>query len=367
MRLLEEFRDPEAAQGLLKSIKNLAQELPTVRLMEVCGTHTVSIFRHGIRGLLPENIRLVSGPGCPVCVTPRAFVDQAICLAQEPDVILVSFGDMIRVPGSSSNLGLERAKGRDVRVSYSPLDALQTARENPGRRVVFLGVGFETTAPAVAATLLRAREEGIGNFWVFGAHKRVVQAMEAVLKAGEVSLDGFMCPPHVSAVIGSHPYRILAESWHMPCVITGFEPLDILQGICMLLGQILRNEHRVELQYRRGVPAQGNTVALKIMEEVFQVEDSLWRGLGIIPKSGLEIRESFSAWDARSCFELEPLEAGDPPGCCCGEVLRGIAEPWDCKLFGVFCTPQKPLGPCMVSGEGACAAYFKYGEQGTRV
>lgn len=362
MKLLEGFRDPQTAEGLLRAIGDLAQDLPRVRLMEVCGTHTVSIFRHGIRGLLPENVRLLSGPGCPVCVTPRAFLDQAVCLAQQPDVILVSFGDMMRVPGSRSSLEEERAQGRDVRVAYSPLEALQTAKSNPRRRVVFLGVGFETTAPAVAATLIKAREEGIKNFWVLGAHKRVVPAMEAILRSEEVSLEGFICPPHVSAVIGSQPYGLLAECWRMPCVITGFEPLDILHGIYMLLSQILRKEHKVEVQYRRGVPPQGNPVALRIMEEVFQVEDSLWRGLGNIPESGLGIKESFSAWDARICFDLQPEDVGDPPECRCGEVLRGVVEPGDCKMFGNLCTPQRPLGPCMVSGEGACAAHFKYGQ-----
>jgi len=362
MKFLEEFRDQETAHGLLRSIGHLARDLPRVRFMEVCGTHTVSIFRHGIRDLLPENVKLISGPGCPVCVTPRTFLDQAVHLSQKPHVSLASFGDMMRVPGSQSSLEAERAKGRDVRVVYSPLDALQTARENPGRDVIFLGVGFETTAPAVAATLLRAKAEGIKNFWVLGAHKRVVPAMEAILQAEEVSLEGFICPPHVSAVIGSQPYQILAESWGMPCVITGFEPLDILQGIYMLLSQVIKKEHKVEVQYRRGVPPQGNPAALRIMGEVFQVEDSLWRGLGNIPKSGLGIKESFAAWDARIGFGLEPEDAGDPPGCSCGEVLRGLMEPANCKMFGTLCTPQKPLGPCMVSGEGACAAHFKYAQ-----
>lgn len=360
MKFLEEFRDPQTAEGLLRGIRHLARDLPRVRFMEVCGTHTVSIFRNGIRDLLPENVKLVSGPGCPVCVTPTAFLDQAVRLAQKPDVSVVSFGDMIRVPGSQSSLELERAKGRDVRVVYSPLDALQTARENPGRDVIFLGVGFETTAPAVAATLLRAKAEGLRNFWVLGAHKRVVPAMEAILQTEEVSLQGFICPPHVSAVIGSQPYRILAESRQMPCVITGFEPLDILQGIYMLLSQVLKKEHKVEVQYRRGVPPQGNPAALRVMEEVFQVEDSLWRGLGKIPNSGLGIRECFAPWDASIGFELEPQDVEDSPGCSCGEVLRGLMEPGSCKMFGTLCTPQKPLGPCMVSSEGACAAHFKY-------
>lgn len=366
MKFLEEFRDPAIAAGLLRNIRDLARELPLVRLMEVCGTHTVSIFRHGIRGLLPENIRLVSGPGCPVCVTPRAFLDQAVQLARKPDVTLVSFGDMIRVPGSESSLEAERAKGRDVRVVYSPLDALQIARESPNLNVVFLGVGFETTVPAVAATVLRAKAERINNFWVLGAHKRVVPAMKAILQAEEVSLDGFICPPHVSAVTGSLPYQVLAESWRMPCVITGFEPLDLLQGIYMLLIQLLEKEHKVEVQYRRGVPVQGNPAALRVMEQVFQVEDSFWRGLGNIPKGGLEMREAFSDWNARNRFGLKPEEVGDPPGCNCGEVLRGLLEPPDCKMFGASCTPQKPLGPCMVSGEGACAAYFKYGQANLR-
>jgi len=361
VRFLEEFRDPELARGLLEGIRGLARDMGQVRLMEVCGTHTVSIFRHGIRGLLPENVRLLSGPGCPVCVTPRGFLDQAINLAQHPQVTLVSFGDMMRVPGSRSSLERERADGKDIRVAYSPLDALQVARQNPGRLVVFLGVGFETTAPAVAATLLRARAEAIRNFSVLGAHKRVVPAMEAILGGEELCLDGFICPPHVSAIIGSSPYRVLAGAWKVPCVITGFEPLDILQGIHMLLRQILKGEHKVEVQYRRAVPPEGNPSALRIMGEVFQVEDSLWRGLGNIPGSGLEIRERLSCWDARRVFQMELAPLEDPPGCCCGEVLRGVMEPSGCKMFGTSCTPQKPLGPCMVSSEGACAAHFKYG------
>ncbi|MEJ5378159.1 MAG: hydrogenase formation protein HypD [bacterium] len=361
MRFLEEFRDPETARGLLDSIRVMARGLPQVRLMEVCGTHTVSIFRYGIRDLLPENIRLISGPGCPVCVTPSVFLDQAICIAREPDVTLVSFGDMMRIPGSESSLEMERARGRDVRVVYSPLDALQIARENPSRLVVFLGVGFETTAPAVGVTLLRAKAEGIGNFLVLGAHKRIVPAMEALLKTEGFSLDGFICPPHVSAVIGSRPYQVLAESWNMPCVVTGFEPLDILQGIHMLLEQILAGEHKVQVQYRRAVPNGGNPAAMRVMEEVFQVKESLWRGLGKIAKSGLEIHEGFSHFDAMVRFQPQITEALDPPGCQCGDVLRGVLEPWNCKMFGTLCTPQRPLGPCMVSGEGTCAAHFKYG------
>lgn len=364
MRFVEEFRDPQLASGLIREIHRLASSLGEVRLMEVCGTHTVSIFKHGIRDLLPRNIRLLSGPGCPVCVTPTGYLDQAQALAREPGITMLTFGDMMRVPGSASSLEIESARGGDIRVVYSPLDALAVAKANGEREAVFLAVGFETTAPLVAATVLRAVAEGVRNFSVLAAHKRVLPAMEALLAGEDMRLDGFICPPHVSAVIGSQPYETVSETWGIPCVIAGFEPLDILQGIQMLLAQILKGEHRVEVQYRRVVRREGNLTALRVMEQVLEIRDSVWRGLGVIPSSGLYLREELSQWDASHRFQLSPSPGADPPGCQCGRVLSGVIEPFQCGLFGSVCNPWKPVGPCMVSTEGTCAAHFKYGSYG---
>ena len=365
MRFVDEFRDPRLAKALVEEIHREAQGLETVTLMEVCGTHTMSIFRHGIRGMLPPNVRLLSGPGCPVCVTPNAFLDRAIAYGRQPGVILATFGDMMRVPGSTSSLERERAGGQDIRVVYSPLDALKVAAGNPRHTVVFLGVGFETTAPTVAASMLEARRKGLTNYTVLAAHKRVPPAMETVAKAREVGLAGFICPPHVSAIIGTRPYETLATHHGLSCVVTGFEPLDILQGLLMLMRQIRRGEHRVEIQYRRVVGRNGNPAAIALMESVFETEDSLWRGIGPIPESGLRIREPFADLDIARRMTVEVESSREEKGCCCGDVLRGVRLPPQCGLFGRRCTPEHPVGACMVSGEGTCAAYYKYGAEGS--
>jgi hydrogenase expression/formation protein HypD len=361
MKYVDEFRDSRLAASLVEEIRREARDLDRVTLMEVCGTHTMSIFRHGIRGLLPPNVRLLSGPGCPVCVTPNEFLDRAVAYARQPGVIVTTFGDMMRVPGSSSSLERERAEGRDVRVVYSPLDALDVAARNPRSMVVFLGVGFETTAPTIAATVMDARGKGLENYAVLCAHKRVVPAMEAVVSSPELDLDGFICPPHVSAIIGSRPYEPLARKHGIPCVVTGFEPLDILQGILMLLRQVRGAEQRVEIQYRRVVTREGNPEAMALMDAVFETHESVWRGIGAIPESGLRMRGSFAAWDIERRMTVEVEPSREDRGCRCGDVLRGILAPPQCALFGKRCVPERPVGACMVSSEGTCAAYYKYG------
>ncbi len=361
MKYIDEFRDPRLAGPLLEEIRREVATLGDVTLMEVCGTHTVSIFRHGIRGLLPSNIRLLSGPGCPVCVTPNHYLDKAMACGRMPGVILATFGDMMRVPGSSSTLEREKAAGQDVRVVYSAMDALEIAVRNRAATVVFLGVGFETTAPTIAVSMMEARRRGITNFTVLSGHKLVPPAMEALVSGAGPSLDGFICPPHVSAVIGTMPYEPLASDHHIPCVVTGFEPLDILEGILMLVRQIRRGQHRVEIQYRRVVTPDGNRAAMTILEEVFEPQDDLWRGIGTIPGSGLRIREPYAELDAGRRMEMAVEPPKEERGCRCGEVLRGLLAPPECSLFGVRCAPEHPVGACMVSSEGTCAAYYKYG------
>jgi hydrogenase expression/formation protein HypD len=328
--------------------------------MEICGTHTMAIFRHGVRSLLPETVDLVSGPGCPVCVTAIEEVDRSVKLARLPETIVTTFGDMLRVPGSASSLDAENARGADVRMVYSTLDALLIAGQNPGKNVVFLGVGFETTAPTIAAAIKTARERDLSNFFVLSAHKLLPPAMKALLSSGDLGVDGFICPGHVTTIIGSSAYEDVVSHYHVPCVVVGFEPVDILQGILMLTEQIEGGRAEVEIQYTRVVSPAGNQGALKVMGEVFEPCDSPWRGLGMIPESGLAIREYFSAHDAMARFDLEVPSAKEPPGCLCADVLRGMAKPVDCKMFRKTCTPRNPIGPCMVSSEGTCAAYFRY-------
>lgn len=332
----------------------------SVRLMEICGTHTVAIFRSGLRQLLPANIQLISGPGCPVCVTANEDIDRAVWLAQQSGVIITTFGDLLRVPGSSSSLHEERSKGADVRIVYATFDALQIARENPDQQVVFLGIGFETTAPTVAAAVHKAAEEGLQNFSVFSAHKLLPPAMKALLEAEDLSLDGFICPGHVSTVIGAHAYQEVATKYHMPCVITGFEPLDLLQGITMLVDQIAQDQAEVAVQYKRAVSLEGNLAARKMMDEIFAAADSTWRGLGEIPASGLKLRPEWQDYDATVRFAMPDIRVKEHAGCRCGEVLRGVMTPPQCGLFRKTCTPQHPMGPCMVSGEGTCGAYYRY-------
>jgi hydrogenase expression/formation protein HypD len=358
MKHMDEYRDHDLAQALSRKIKEASYK--PIRLMEICGTHTMAIFRHGIRSLLPDTVDLVSGPGCPVCVTAAEDMDRSIKLAGEPGVIVVTFGDMFRVPGSSSSLQAERAKGSDVRMVYSTFDALAVARNNPDHPVVFLGVGFETTAPTVAAAVKTAREGKLDNFFVLSAHKLLPPAMDALLSGGDLDIDGFICPGHVTTIIGTSSYQSVVDQYGVPCVVVGFEPLDILQGILMLVRQIEAGEARVEIQYVRGASPEGNPAALRIMNEVFEPCDTPWRGLGTIPLSGLAFREEYAAHDASRRFDLNVPPAKEPPGCLCAEVLRGVAKPVQCKLFRAACTPRTPVGPCMVSSEGTCAAYFKY-------
>lgn len=353
-----DFKDPKLARGLIDSIQALAPEHAT--LMEVCGTHTVAIARNGIRNLMPEGCRLASGPGCPVCVTSNHDIDAVIALARVPEVILTTFGDMTRVPGSTSSLLKEQAAGRDVRIVYSPLDALNIAKENPERQVVFVGVGFETTTPLIAIAIKRAKAMGLENFSVFAAHKNMPNAMDVLMRDPNLKVDALILPGHVSTIIGMEPWRFLAEKYGIPGVITGFEPLDVLEGIAMIMRQLHEGRAEIENAYTRGVMPQGNPVALAAIDEVFETCTATWRGLGPIEDSGYRIRDEFAQFDALRRFEpaIEPTK--EPKGCRCGDVLRGIMAPDECPLFRKVCTPENPVGPCMVSSEGSCAAYFRY-------
>ncbi|MCI9129748.1 MAG: hydrogenase formation protein HypD [Eggerthellaceae bacterium] len=360
---LAAFKDADLARGLTESIRALTPEREggkPITLMEVCGTHTVSIARNGIRTLMPEQVRLASGPGCPVCVTSNHDIDKVIALAKVPDVIITTFGDMTRVPGSTSSLLQEQAAGADVRIVYSPLDALAVARENPDRQVIFVGVGFETTTPLVAMAIKRAKAEGLSNFTVYAAHKNMPGALEVIVNDPQLTLDALILPGHVSTIIGVEPYRFLAEKYGIPGVVTGFEPNDILQGIAMIMRQIHEGRADIEIAYARGVMPEGNPVALAAIDEVFQTCDATWRGIGVIPGSGYEIREGFAEFDAMRRFQPDVEETVEHAGCRCGDVLRGVMRPDECPLFRKVCTPENPVGPCMVSSEGSCTAYFRY-------
>jgi len=358
MKLIDEFRDRALARRLLSKIKEFGSL--KANIMEVCGTHTVVIFKQGLKGMLPENINLVSGPGCPVCVTSQEDIDKAIELAKNREVIVTTFGDLVRVPGTNSSLEEEKASGADVRVIYSPRDALRIARENPAKKVVLLAIGFETTSPLIAACILDARKEKMGNFFIFSTHKLIPPVMEALLESREVKIDGFICPGHVSVTIGSNAYKHITQRYKVPCVIAGFEPLDVLQSIFMLLKQVKQNRAEVEIEYFRAVQTEGNRIAQELISEVFETADVKWRGLGIIPNSGLRLRKEFSEFDAEKELRLRPRESKENPDCACGEVLRGVKRPTQCKLYRRLCTPEEPYGPCMVSSEGTCAAYYKY-------
>jgi len=360
MKYLDEYRDPRLAKSLIEALRDRSYSKDEIRMMEICGTHTVSIFRSGLRQLLPSRIKLISGPGCPVCVTANEDIDRAIWLAGQPGVILTTFGDLVRVPGSTSSLNFERSKGADVRIVYASLDALQIARDNPGRQVVFIGIGFETTAPTIAAAIKQARNTGVDNFSVLSVHKLLPPAMRALLDAHEVKLDGFLCPGHVSIVIGAGAYQEVVDNYGIPCVITGFEPLDILVGISSVVDLVETGRAEVVNQYRRAVTLEGNVAARNIIDEVFEPADATWRGLGPIPKSGLGFRPEWKKFDASSRFSMPQIHVKEHPGCRCGEVLRGVLTPPECGLFRKVCTPQDPKGPCMVSGEGTCGAYYRY-------
>jgi len=359
MEWLDTYRDGEVA-GKFIELLNKKKELPPVRFMEVCGTHTVSICRHGIRELMPSAITLTSGPGCPVCVTATADIDSFVKAAELDGSIITTFGDLLRVPGSKSSLQDARAEGADIRTVYSSLDALQIARQNPDRQVIFLGVGFETTTPTVAAAILTAEQEGLQNFSVISSHKVMPPALEALLADPEIQIDGLICPGHVSIMIGADAYEPFAASYKIPCVIAGFEPVDILKAVVMLAEQAQEGKARVEIAYGRAVKKEGNRQAMAVMYKIFEPVDALWRGLTIIPGSGLEIRPEYDFFNARKRFDLKISDAKDPAGCACGDVLKSIKTPADCKLFGTACMPEHPIGPCMVSGEGACGAYYRY-------
>jgi hydrogenase expression/formation protein HypD len=368
MQYADEFRDPVKARTLVDEISKLATPLSKARgrplqVMEVCGGHTHTIFRYGLKTLLPEDtLEFVHGPGCPVCVLPMGRVDDCIALARDPNIIFTTFGDAMRVPGSAGSLLQAKAEGADVRMVYSPLDALKIARENPMREVVFFALGFETTMPSTALTVLQARREGIRNFSLFCNHITIIPTIKAILDSPELTLDGFLGPGHVSMVIGNRPYDFIAERYQRPIVVAGFEPLDILQSLWMLLKQLQEGRCEVENQYKRIVPETGNAEALAAVAEVFELREFFeWRGLGSIDHSGIRMRAAFADYDAERKFTLPGLSIADPKSCQCGEVLKGVIKPHQCKVFGTSCTPERPLGALMVSSEGACAAYYRFG------
>lgn len=361
MRFVDEYRDPAAARALVSRITELS-EGGHFKFMEVCGGHTHTIYRHGIEHILPATVELVHGPGCPVCVIPMGRVDDAMAIAQSANIIFTSFGDMMRVPGSKGNLLEAKARGADVRFVYSPLDALRLAKDNPDKEVVFFAVGFETTAPSTALTLIRAKAEGISNFSVFSNHVTIVPPIKAILDSPDLRLDGFLGPGHVSTVIGNRPYRFVPAVYSKPIVTTGFEPLDILQGVEMLLSQLAEGRCEVENQYTRCVRDEGNPRALEVLAEVFELRPYFeWRGLGFISQSALQLNERYADFDAERRYAVPGVRVADPKACQCGEVLKGVLKPWECKVFGSACTPETPIGTCMVSSEGACAAYYNFG------
>ncbi|MDH2390825.1 hydrogenase formation protein HypD [Streptomyces sp. HNM0663] len=359
MKYIDEFHDPELARRLLDDIHATAVTGPWA-LMEVCGGQTHSIIRHGIDQLLPDTVELIHGPGCPVCVTPLEMIDKALEIASRPDVIFCSFGDMLRVPGTGRDLFRVRSEGGDVRVVYSPMDALELARRHPEKEVVFFGIGFETTAPANAMTVHEALRLGVRNFSLLVSHVRVPPAVEAIMGAPDCRVQAFLAAGHVCSVMGTREYPPLAERHKAPIVVTGFEPLDILEGVRRAVRQLERGEHRVENAYARAVREEGNPVALRMIEEVFEVADRAWRGIGVIPGSGWRLAEAFWEYDAERRFDVESMHTAEPTMCRSGEVLQGLIKPHECEAFGVACTPRTPLGATMVSSEGACAAYYLY-------
>ncbi len=367
MKYVDEFRDPARARTLLKGIDSLLARIETCRrrplqLMEVCGGHTHSIFRYGIERMLPPTIEFVHGPGCPVCVLPMGRVDDCVALAEQPGVIFTTFGDAMRVPGSGKSLLQAKADGADVRMVYSPADAIAIARANPSKEVIFFALGFETTMPSTALCILQAAHERLTNFSVFCNHITIIPTIKAILDSPDIVLDGFLGPGHVSMVIGTTPYAFIARHYRKPIVVAGFEPLDILQSVWMLLAQLAEGRCEVENQYQRVVPAAGNAPALDAVSEVYELREFFeWRGLGSIDHSGVRIRERYAAFDAERRFTVPNVRIADPKACQCGEVLKGAIKPWECKVFGRACTPQTPLGALMVSTEGACAAVYNYG------
>jgi hydrogenase expression/formation protein HypD len=368
MKYVDEFRDPGKARALLAEIEALTQRIGATRerpvsIMEVCGGHTHAIFKFGIETMLPEGIELVHGPGCPVCVLPMGRVDDCVALAELPHVIFTTFGDAMRVPGSKKSLMQAKAEGADVRMVYSPLDALALARAHPDKEVIFFGLGFETTMPSTALTVLQAESEGIGNFSLFCNHITIIPTIKAILDSPDLQLHGFLGPGHVSMVIGTRPYRFIAEHYRRPLVIAGFEPLDVLHALWMVLKQIAEERCEIENQYSRVVPEDGNPAALAAVARVFELREFFeWRGLGSIDHSGVRIKQAYARFDAERKFTVPAIKIADPKSCQCGEVLKGVIKPWECKVFGRACTPETPLGALMVSSEGACAAYYQYGD-----
>ena len=367
MRYVDEFREPRNVKQWLAKIERLAERAARERegplqLMEVCGGHTHTIFRYGLAELLPRTVEFVHGPGCPVCVLPMGRVDDCVALAEQPRVILTTFGDAMRVPGSRKSLLEAKAAGADVRMVYSPMDALALARRHPDREVVFFALGFETTMPSTALTVLQAEREDVRNFSLFCNHITIVPTMKALLDDEGLTLDGFIGPGHVSMVIGTRPYRFIAEQYGKPFVVAGFEPLDVLQALWMVLNQLAEGRATVENQYGRVVGETGNKTALAAIDRVFEVREFFeWRGLGSIDHSGVRMRDTYARYDAERRFSIPNLEIADPRACQCGEVLRGVLKPWQCRVFGTACRPETPVGALMVSSEGACAAYYQYG------
>ena len=367
MKFVDEFRDPKKARVLIEQINKLGEKIQQnnsrpLQLMEFCGGHTHTIFRYGIEPMLPDWIELIHGPGCPVCVLPMGRVDDCVALAERPDVIFTTFGDAMRVPGSKKSLLQAKAEGADIRMVYSPLDALQLARNNPERQVIFFALGFETTMPSTALTVLQAERDGVENFSLFCNHITTVPTIKAILDSPDMKIDGFLAPGHVSMVVGEQPFQFVSQAYKKPIVITGFEPLDILHSIWMLLQQISEQRCEVENQYARIVPPKGNEAGLKAIEQVFEIREFFeWRGLGSIDHSGVRMRERYAGFDAEQKFSMPNLKVADPKSCQCGEVLKGVIRPWECKVFAGSCTPETPMGALMVSSEGACAAYYNFG------
>jgi hydrogenase expression/formation protein HypD len=362
VKFVDEYRDAELGRRLAAEIRRIVEPGRRYQVMEVCGGHTHTIYKYGVDDLLPANVELVHGPGCPVCVIPMGRVDDGIAVARRPEVIFTCFGDMLRVPGSAGTLLDAKAEGADVRMVYSPLDALRIARQNPDREVVFFAIGFETTAPSTALTLKRARAEGIGNFFCLSNHVTIVPPLKALLESPDLRLDGFIGPGHVSTVVGARPFEFIPADYGKPVVVSGFEPLDLLQSVQMVLAQLAEGRCEVENQYRRVVPWEGNVRALEVMAEVFELRPHFeWRGLGFISHSGLKLSAAYATLDAELRYEVPGVRVADPKACQCGEVLKGVIKPWECKVFGTACTPERPIGTCMVSSEGACAAYYNYG------
>ncbi|WP_010233918.1 hydrogenase formation protein HypD [Clostridium arbusti] len=358
MKYVDEFRNGDYSKSLVKLIQNITDK--KINIMEVCGTHTMAIFRYGIRDILPSNINLISGPGCPVCVTPQSYIDTALELTLNKDVIIATFGDMIRVPGNKTSLMKRKAEGADIKIVYSPMDALTLAQNNPLREIVFLSVGFETTTPMTAITAIEARKQGVKNLFFLTAHKIVPPAMRALVDDKELNISGFLLPGHVSAVIGKEPYEFLSSEYSIPGVITGFEPLDILKGLNSLINMINNRDYNIINEYKRIVRNDGNSQAIEYLHKVFEVSDSTWRGIGTIPNSGYTFNREYEEFDAIKHFNIEYKEYDGSPGCRCGDILKGKITPLQCPLFKKACTPENPVGSCMVSSEGTCAAYYRY-------